>query len=527
MIVWLSRMLLRSIFWLCLGLVIAAGGSPAVTPRRGPTEASKLSAESDGSAPHGPGEAVGQAAGQSLFRFKTVPAAGSTLFGRRIATPGGQGASAKRLLNAPWPTDAASRSPVILVNNEPLNPADEMIPWTGTTDQVIRSYQARAAKDRNNPSNYSGLGAAYIQKTRETGDVTYYDLAEKALKQALTVRPDDRIVTIVTTRLALISLSKHQFRDALAYAQQALDVGTGQLFPYAITGDAYLETGEYEKASLAYSKMAGLQGAAYPYSRLAALRFLRGDLLGAMEEMERGVEALLVGKAPRENVAWAETRLGEFFFHGGQLNDAADAYQNALQRYSTYHRALAGLARVRAAQKRYEEAITLYQKALAIIPLPEYAAELGDINTKIGRGREARKQYDLVEYVGYLNTVNKAIYNRDLAFFYADHDLKLKQSLELAKRELEVRRDIYTYDVLAWALYKNGKPRDAVAAMADALKLGTKDARLFFHAGMIHRALGDTEKARRYLQQALATNSHFHVLQADVAQQALRDLGPE
>jgi tetratricopeptide (TPR) repeat protein len=114
-----------------------------------------------------------------------------------------------------------------------------------------------------------------------------------------------------------------------------------------------------------------------------------------------------------------------------------------------------------------------------------------------------------------------------LAFFYSDHDLKLKQSLELAKRELDVRRDIYTYDVLAWALYKNGKPQDAVAAMADALKLGTKDARLFFHAGMIHRALGDTEKARRYLQQALATNSHFHVLQADVARQALTDLGPE
>jgi tetratricopeptide (TPR) repeat protein len=504
---------------------MAAGGYLAGTPRRGPTE-QPSNAKSNDPAPLGRAEAVAQAAGQSLFRFETVAADGSTL-GRQIAAPRDRGASAKPFLNAPWPTDAGSRMTVILVNNEPLNPADEMIPWTGTTDQVIQFYQARAAKDRDNPSNYSGLGAAYIQKTRETGDVTYYDLAEKALKQALKLRPDDRIVTTVTTRLALVSLSKHQFRDALVYAQKALDRGTGQLFPYAITGDAYFETGAYEKAALAYSKMAGLQGAAYPYSRLAALRFLRGDLLGAIEEMERGVEALLVGKAPRENVAWGETRLGEFFFQAGQLDDAADAYQNALQRYSAYHRALAGLARVRAVQKNYAEAITLYQKALAIIPLPEYAAELGDVYTRIGRGREARKQYDLVEYIGYLNTVNKAIYNRDLAFFYSDHDLKLKQSLELAKRELDVRRDIYTYDVLAWALYKNGNPQDAVAAMADALKLGTKDARLFFHAGMIHRALGDTEKARRYLQQALATNSHFHVLQADVARQALTDLGPE
>ncbi len=67
--------------------------------------------------------------------------------------------------------------------------------------------------------------------------------------------------------------------------------------------------------------MVTLRGAAYPHSRLAAVRFLRGDLLGAIEEMERGVEALLAGKAPRENIACGETRLGEFFFLAGQVDD--------------------------------------------------------------------------------------------------------------------------------------------------------------------------------------------------------------
>lgn len=483
MILWRSRMWPCLIRLVCLGLVVVAAGSRPVTRIADPAEATRLIGAPDGPARCGLRESVGQVASQSL---------------RRIVT---------------------------LVNNEPLNPADEMIPWTGTTDQVIQFYQARAAKDHNNPLNYSSLGAAYVQKTRETGDVTYYDLAEKALKQALKLRPDDRIATTVTTRLALVSLAKHQFQDALASAQKALDLGTGQLFPYAIVGDAYFEMGEYEKASLAYSKMATLQEAAYPHSRLAALQFLRGDLLGAIEEMEREVEALLASKSPRENVAWAESRLGELFFHAGQLADAEAAYRNALRSYSEYHRALAGLARVRAARKSYDEAISLYQKAIAIIPLPEYAASLGDVYTKMGRGREAKKQYDLVEYIGYLNKVNKVIYNRELALFYADHDLKLKQSLELARRELEVRRDIYSYDVLAWALYKNGSPRDALAAMAEALKLGTKDARFFFHAGMIHRALGDAEKARGFLQRALATNPQFHILQTEVAERTLSELG--
>ena len=45
-----------------------------------------------------------------------------------------------------------------------------------------------------------------------------------------------------------------------------------------------------------------------------------------------------------------------------------------------------------------------------------------------------------------------------LATFYLDHDTKLDVALALARRELDVRRDVYAQDLLAWALYKNGQP---------------------------------------------------------------------
>ena len=83
---------------------------------------------------------------------------------------------------------------------------------------------------------------------------------------------------------------------------------------------------------------------------------------------------------------------------------------------------------MRAAQQRYPEAVDLYRKAIAIVPLPDYAAALGDVYTKLGRPEDAQKQYDLVEYIGYLNTLNKVLYNRELAYFYADHDRKLAGS---------------------------------------------------------------------------------------------------
>ncbi len=395
------------------------------------------------------------------------------------------------------------------------------------TDELIRLYQSRAAKDPGDFLSYGKLGATYIQKARETGDIRHYDLAEKALKRSLELGPDPAGSAAATTGLALVSLARHQFRDALRYAEKALGSGSTPSLS-AVVGDAYVEIGEYDKASAAYSKMLAGPGLP-PSSLLWYLRFLRGDPPAAIQEVQRTIASLREADITRENLARSQAQLGELFFQAGDVERSEAAYSEALTSFPGYYVALAGLARARAALGRYPEAIKLYEQALAVIPLPEYAVALGDVYTKLGRPQDAKKQYDLVQYIGTLNTVphTKAIYNRELALFYADHDLKLKETLELAERELDVRWDVYSYDVFAWALHKNGKPRDARVAMAEALKLGTRDARLFFHAGLIHKSLGDADQAREYLQRALATNPHFHLLQADLARRVLKELGQQ
>src|SRR5262249_45266967 len=100
-------------------------------------------------------------------------------------------------------------------------------------------------------------------------------------------------------------------------------------------------------------------------------------------------------------------------------------------------------------------------------------------------------------------------------------DMKLSESLELAQRELEVRHDVYTQDVLAWSLYKSGKLEQAAAAMDRALRPGTRDALLYYHAALIHRALGNATAARNYLEGALAINPEFHISYADDARRIL------
>jgi len=393
------------------------------------------------------------------------------------------------------------------------------------TDHLIQFYQARVARDPDDFLSYNKLGTAYIQKARDAGDVTYYGLAEKALRRSLALVSQGPAAGTATMWLAVVEYARHQFKDALATAERALALGSGELSPHAVIGDAYLELGEYDKAGQAYAKMLELSGPLHPHSRLAYLKLLTGDPEAAIAHMRRAVAAAQTG-APGENVAWTHAQLGDLLFQVGDLAGAEKAYQAALARHPGYHRALAGLGGVRAARQRYGDAIELYRKAIAVVPLPEYAAALGDVYTKAGRVSDARQQYDLVEFIGRLNALNKTIYNRELALFYADHDMKPAEALALAERELQARRDIYTYDVLAWALYRNGRAREAAAAMAEALKLGTRDARLYFHAGMIHMALGDAEQARDYLARALAVNPRFHPLHADVATRALAELAP-
>ncbi len=403
----------------------------------------------------------------------------------------------------------------------------------GAADRTISQYQARVTRAPGDPSSYDRLGAAYLQKGRETSDFAYYELAEKALRKSLELTsPMDMSAAAPLTHLAAAYMAEHRFSDAADYAERALALGSGDLSAFGLLGDAHADMGDYDQAAECYEKLLlrlpsqePPRGLSYMHdSRVSYLKFIRGDNAGAIELAQKAVNTAIEIHMPGENLAWTYFQLGEYLFQGGDPSGAEAAYREALNALPGYYRGLSGLAKVRVAQQQYQDAIDLYQETIDEIPIPEYVAALGDIYAKMGHPEAARKQYDLVEYIGYLNNLNQHAYNRELAVFYADRDLKLPESLELAQRELEVRRDVYTQNVLAWSLYKNGKLKEAASAMDKALSMGTKDAMFYFHAGLIHRDMGDVGAAREYLGRALAINPHFHIFYADAARRALAEL---
>src|SRR5206468_3995736 len=146
---------------------------------------------------------------------------------------------------------------------------------------------------------------------------------------------------------------------------------------------------------------------------------------------------------------------------------------------------------LRAAQGRYAEALALYQKLPA---RPEVLQAIGDLYQFQNKPAEAKTWHDRAD-AAYLKSIEQgnAHYYHHLAGFYCDAQENPAEALRWARKDLEVRRSVYAYDSLAWALYKNGEFARAAEEMTRALTLGTKDAHLLFHGGMIYSRAGDLD----------------------------------
>ncbi|HXG82434.1 MAG TPA: tetratricopeptide repeat protein, partial [Pyrinomonadaceae bacterium] len=383
-------------------------------------------------------------------------------------------------------------------------------------EQTIRFLEDKVKRDPEDFGANNKLAGQYLQRLRETGDVAYLDLAFRTARASLASVPEVRNAGGLAA-LAQAEFAAHDFSNARDHAIKLAKLEPRKSYPQGILGDALLELGEYDKAEIAYKKIVALDGGISHASetRFARIAQLKGDNREAQKRLAAALNlALNLPAPPRETVAWLRWQLGETAFSVGDYETAEKHFRDSLTIFPDYHRAVASLGKARAANNDLQGAIEQYEKAVRHLPDPQFVHALGDLYKITGRDEDAKKQYGLVEQIGRLSALNGSLYNRQLALFYADHDIKTEDAYRLAAKEYETRRDIYGADALAWTAFKAGKLTEAQAAMKDALRLGTKDARLFYHGGMIEKAAGNNARAADYLQKALKLNPAFDPLQA-------------
>ncbi|HEX2754607.1 MAG TPA: tetratricopeptide repeat protein [Candidatus Limnocylindrales bacterium] len=430
---------------------------------------------------------------------------------RAPSSPAGSG-SAARASPPPSAPSAPSGGPeASAISSSPSSPS------VASTAAEIARLEAVVAADPTDAGSQRDLGFALAQRVRETADPSLYAPAEAAFRAALRLRPDDAPALV---GIAGIQLGKHEFAAGLETARRALALSPSLVAAHAAQVDALVELGRYDEADTAAGAMFGLSSDLSTLARVSYLAELRGRLPAALTAMRAAARA--PGLAP-ENTAYIDALLGNLLVANGDPDGAATAYASALVLVPEHAPSLAGGGRLAVGAGHLDEAIERFEHAARVVPLPEYVIALGDAQTAAGQADGAVRSYKLARAEIQLFKAAGVVVDVDLALLEADHG-DPAAALSYAMAALAVTPTVRAADAVGWALHRLGRNREALAQVKDALRLGSIDPILRYHAGAIEASLGKAVDARRDLTRALATDSGFSATGAAEARRLLASL---
>lgn len=427
-----------------------------------------------------------------------VRAAGATVLAAALVLLGGVA------LGGPGPAPARPAAPVASTSSDPL-------------ERQAARLQARVARVPGDWPAWSALGGVRLEQGRTTGDATFTSRAEEAFRRSLQVERDGNAEALAG--LSAVAAVRHDFATAADLARQAVSADPYEAGAHGALFDALVELGRYEQAAAALQQMADLSPGLPALARVSYLRELHGDVDGARTALERALDAA----GSTTGRVFALQQLGDLALSNGDLDAAQARYREGLHHDPDSLALQVGTARVAAARGDLEGAAQLLRTVVAAQPAPGWAAELGDLLTALGRPDEAAQQYAVVAAGHRLATADGGSADLEAALFAADHG-NPAAALQAATAEHRRRQTVYTEDALAWALHRSGRSQEALPLAERALRLGTRDASLHFHLGMIRSAVGDRAGARAALERALKIDPHFSVLHAETARIELADL---
>lgn len=393
---------------------------------------------------------------------------------------------------------------------------------SASVDERVAFWEARVAANGTDYSSTIALIDGYLDRVRATGDLSDLERAARALDRARALAPTGDVRLVLREGQVLFTL--HDFGAARDRARAALELDPGNEAAVALLGDASLELGDEGAARQAYEQLAPLATTAPVLSRLARHDLLTGDVSAAEAGMRAAVDAAEV-EGFADQAAGYRLQLAELLRGENRLDEAAAAYEAVLDAVPDHVRAMGGLARVREAQGRRAEAIELLEGATTRLPMPDLVADLGDLYSLAGRSDAASEAYALVERIAEVAQATGGVYDRQLVLFLADHDRRIDEAVAMAEAELALRADVYGHDALAWALYRAGRLEEADRAAREALRLGTPDGRILYHAGLIAMALERADEARDLLTRAAAHEASLPPIQVPELHAALDALG--
>ncbi|MEO7083519.1 MAG: tetratricopeptide repeat protein [Gemmatimonadaceae bacterium] len=374
-------------------------------------------------------------------------------------------------------------------------------------DLDIAFYGERADRDPTGAADLARQAGLYLQRSRETGDPRDAIRAEEAARKSIRNRTarNDAASQILSSAL----LSQHRFAEALDVARQVRDRNPDVPALRASVAEIEMELGQYDSAKVTFAALGNAKNDLSVAPRLSRWAEVRGHPDEARMFIHN---ALTIAKGepslPREQLAWFWLRSGDIELRTGHLSAADSMYKAGLAAHPNDYRVLAAMCHLAAVRGRWNDAIAYGQLAIAQNLDPATLGILSDAAAAVGDTAQA-KEFARVLDVAVLT--QPGAYHRAWSLFLLDHDRHVDKVYEKIRTELKTRKDIYAYDLLAWALHKQGKDAAARDAIQIALSQGTQDAQLFYHAAEIESALGHATVASAFAAKGAAANPSFHL----------------
>ncbi len=350
-------------------------------------------------------------------------------------------------------------------------------------DEEIAFYEARVVRDPAGARDRMRLASLYLRRGQEQGTDADLARAESLARASLARRRVHNSAALSVLTGAL--LAQHKFLEAREAARDLVDREPESAAARALLAEVLLELGEYAEARAIFTALRSRTHDPAVAPRLARWH----ELEGRVEEADRLLRdardrALALHALPREQRAWFHLRVGDLALRYGRLHEAERALDAGLTESPDDHRLLAARARLAAARREWRDAIGLAERALAGSLDPATLGLLADAHLALG-DTAAAAEHERVMDLALLGQTGP--FHRAWSLHLLDRGRHVPEVLARAEAELRTRRDVYGWDVYAWALHRAGRHADAAAAMDTARSLGTHDPLLARHA----RAIAD------------------------------------
>src|SRR4051794_14187776 len=388
---------------------------------------------------------------------------------------------------------------------------------TEVLEMDLAFYRHRLQRDSLSAREGGGRPRLLLQRGRLTASEPDLREAERHARRSLRLRTAHNGATAQVLAGAL--MARHAFAEAREVAEGMTAADSASRSARAMLGEIELELGDYAAARRTFGTLLTVRT-----DFVVAPRFARWEELNgrpeAAEALFRGALAQAQARhgTPASQLAWFHWRLADLALRAGRMDEARTELTTGLAAVPDDPRLLGTMARLAAVQHRWPVAIDAGERALARIVDP---ATLGLLSQAYAAVGDSARSADALTAMAVAVLGQPGPFHRGWSLLLLEQGREVPEVLARARAELATRRDIYGWDLLAWSLYRSGRAAEAVPATERALALGTRDAMLWYHAGMIRLAAGDSARGRLALGTALRINPLWDPFQPDSARAAL------